>query len=232
MNVNVPVNVIPGFPVGTASARTWTALASASACRGWDPGRALIVGMGRIWHMAALGAALGVLPGAALGAAAALLPRDGEVASGVRCAGQPVGSGAPAREVARDAVARALGRRVVFTHGDQPVLSATLAELGAEADPELLARQLESVARGPTVWARLDEALEARRGRVQLAPRVGLPVDDVAARPGAPQGRAGHAGSRRAPRPGDPHGIRRATRPLPGRLRRPGRARRCAGAGR
>jgi vancomycin resistance protein YoaR len=32
------------------------------------------------------------------------------------------------------------------------------------------------------VWARLDEALEARRGRVQLAPRVGLPVEDVAAR--------------------------------------------------
>ncbi|MEJ7730266.1 MAG: VanW family protein [Polyangiaceae bacterium] len=138
--------------------------------------------MERIWHMAALGVALGVLPGAALGAAAALLPREGEVASGVRCAGQAVVAGAPALDIARDAVARALGRRVVFTHGEQPVLSATLAELGAEADPELLARQLERVARGPTVWARLDEALEARRGRVQLAPRVGLPVDDVAAR--------------------------------------------------
>jgi vancomycin resistance protein YoaR len=138
--------------------------------------------MGRICHIAALGAALGVLPGAALGAVAALLPREGEVARGVRCAGEPVAAGVPAPEAAGDAVARALRRRVVFTHADQPVLAATLGELGAEADAELLARQLESIARGAGVWARLDEALEARRGRVQLAPRLHLPVDEVATR--------------------------------------------------
>jgi len=75
-----------------------------------------------------------------------------------------------------------LNRRITVRWHDEPVLRATLGELGARVDERALATALASVGRRGTLWQRLDEAQQARRGMVSVAVQWRLPVEPLARR--------------------------------------------------
>ena len=93
-----------------------------------------------------------------------------------------VAPGATARGAAEAAARAALARRVQLTWGSETLVDASAAELGGTVDVDGLARALEGVARRGDLTARLDEALEARRGAVSVPVRVEIPVEPLAER--------------------------------------------------
>ena len=111
-----------------------------------------------------------------------ILPREGTVARGVRLGGVPIAAGVSARAAAEAGARAALDRRVVLAWGDETLLDASAAELGATVDVGALERALARVGRDGDVWARMDEALQARRGAVDVPVRVRMPVEAIAAR--------------------------------------------------
>jgi vancomycin resistance protein YoaR len=134
------------------------------------------------WAFAA--AILGASAGALAWGRAALLPVDGAVARGLRLGGVPVAEGASPRAAAEAAARRALDRRVTLSFAGAPLLEATVAELGGSVDVEGLARDAEAIARRGDVFARVDDAREARAGHVDLPVRVRLPAEPLAQRLG------------------------------------------------
>src|SRR6187549_3867117 len=111
----------------------------------YHPGRSVLRTMQRIWGLLVPAALLGAAFGVAVGGACALLPRDGEVAAGLRVAGRVVDTRHPAQETADRIAGETLARRVRLSHGDEQVLEASLAELGAQVDTAELTRRLSGV---------------------------------------------------------------------------------------
>jgi len=132
------------------------------------------------WALAA--AVLGASAGATAFGVSEILPPPGAVARGVRLGGVPVAPGETARAAAEAAAGRVLARRLQVTWGSEALVSASAAELGATVDVDGLTRAIESVGRRGDLTARLDQALEARRGAVSIPVRVELPVEPLAGR--------------------------------------------------
>jgi vancomycin resistance protein YoaR len=127
-------------------------------------------------------AVLGAAAGAAAFCASETLPREGEVARGVRVGGVEIARGEDARSAVEAAARRALDRRVALTWGGETLIEASIAELGGHVDTAFLAGRAAAVAREGGILARLDAALEARAGHVDLPVRVELPVEPLAER--------------------------------------------------
>ncbi len=127
-------------------------------------------------------ALLGAAAGTIFWGAHALLPATGESARGLRIGGAPIAAGESAQTAAAAAEKRLLDRRFTFTWNRQPVLTATLAELGGSTDAESVARRAAAVGHEERIIARLDSALEARRGHLDFPVRATIPVDLLAAR--------------------------------------------------
>src|SRR5262245_54459282 len=100
--------------------------------------------------------------GGSFAAAHSILPADGSLAAGLRVGGEPVLADQSALAVAQDRAATALARKVSFRWGDNAAVTATLAELGAEVDTEMLARRLAEVGHDGDIIDRLHESLAAR----------------------------------------------------------------------
>jgi vancomycin resistance protein YoaR len=129
--------------------------------------------------------ALTLLAAAAAGGvstARAVLPRRGEVARGLRVGGEAVPDGEDGRQAAARRAAELLARRFALRSDGATVLEASLAELGATADVDAAAREADGVGREGDPFARLDEALEARAGRIDVPLALHVPVEALAAR--------------------------------------------------
>jgi vancomycin resistance protein YoaR len=127
-------------------------------------------------------AVLGVAAGTLFWGAHALLPAEGASARGLRIGGVALGPGESAEAAASAAEKRLLDRRFSFTWNGQPVLSATLAELGATTDAASVARRAATVGHEAGLMARIDSALEARRGHLDFPVRASIPVEQLATR--------------------------------------------------
>jgi len=130
-----------------------------------------------------LAALLGAMAGG-VAYARSLLPEGEAVARGVRIGGALVSPGAGPRAAAEAAAAKLLARRVSFSWGDERVLEASLAELGATVDVDSIARAAASVAREGSYEDRIDEALMARRGEIDIPVRAFVPIEPFAERLG------------------------------------------------
>ena len=122
--------------------------------------------------------------GAAIGGVRATLPRDGAVARGVRIGGAEVREGEDGGAAAARRAAELLAVTVTLRWQGRTVAEATLADLGATADTRAAAREAARVGREGDLFARLDDALEARRGAVEVPVRVRVPVEPRAVRLG------------------------------------------------
>ncbi len=118
--------------------------------------------------------------GGSFAAARAVLPAEGALAMGVRVSGEPVLEGQSALAVAQDRAARTLSRKVTFRWGDHAALTATLAELDAEVDAEMLARRLGEIGHEGDAITRLHDALAARAGEVDVDVPVSVGIDKLA----------------------------------------------------
>ena len=118
--------------------------------------------------------------GGAFAATRAVLPAEGALATGLRAAGEPVLEGQSASAVAQDRAARTLSRKVTFRWGDRAALTTSLAELDAEIDTEMLARQLGEIGHEGDTVTRLHDALAARAGEVDVRVPVTVGVDQLA----------------------------------------------------
>lgn len=123
---------------------------------------------------------LGAAAGGTFAAARAVLPAEGALAAGLRVDGEAVLDGQSARAVAQDRAARALARKVTLRWGERTALTASLADLDATVDTDLLARHLDAVGREGDAVTRLTEALAARAGEVDVRVPVSLGVDRLA----------------------------------------------------
>lgn len=131
------------------------------------------------WIAAAL--VLSAAGGGVLAAARAVLPAEGAVAEGLRVAGEPVLDGQSAAAIAEDRAARTLARKVTFRWGERPALTATLEELSATVDVEMLARRIGEVGHEGDAVTRLHDALAAREGEVDIRVPVTVGVEKLAA---------------------------------------------------
>jgi vancomycin resistance protein YoaR len=132
------------------------------------------------------------LTGAAVGGATygveRVLPAEDEVARGVWFDGEQLGAGVDAAAVAAAHAEELLARRLVLRppaglgHGDDELLHATLGELGVEIDVDRAAAELRAVARRGDLQDRLDEAWQARQGRVAVSLPFALPLEPIAER--------------------------------------------------
>jgi len=123
--------------------------------------------------LAALGAAYGVLR--------EILPVDGQVAKGVRVGGVDVSAGF-AESIVQSRARALLDRRVTLTLGTEVVLEVTYAELGATIDTDGLAKRISSIGREGEFLDRVVDALEARRGAIDVPISVRLPIEPLAER--------------------------------------------------
>jgi vancomycin resistance protein YoaR len=144
-----------------------------------------MIGMrGKRWIGVAGVALLGAT--AALGSTAAVhhvLPEGNEVAMGVVLDGVVVAPGSMPEQVARQRVAALLDPPIRLMDGDQTeVHRASLRELGATVDVEQVAAALSAVGRRGSLWERLDDAWQARRGKVGVALPLRFPVEPLALR--------------------------------------------------
>lgn len=130
------------------------------------------------WLMAA--AILGTAAGASAFCARELLPRPEEAARGLRVGGVALPPGTSPRLAAASAASTLLARRFTFTWEGEAVLEASLAELGASVDQETLARRITAPGHVGSIMERLDGALEARSGHVDVPVPVSLPVERLA----------------------------------------------------
>lgn len=138
--------------------------------------------MSLVARLAVVAVLLGGTIGAAVGGARAILPEAGRVAPGLRVAGLVAKEGSTPAELAEGAVARRLTRRVELRDGGALVTTATVGELGATMDAPALERRIAAVAHGGDLLERLDDALEARAGRRELATPLVVPVEPLAER--------------------------------------------------
>lgn len=134
------------------------------------------------WRWITAAALLGAAAGTLLWSSRELLPREGEIARGVLVGGAPIAESASAESVAEAAAQRALARRVTFTWSGAPLVEASLAELGGVVDTEALAQGLAAVGHEEGLLARVDAALQARRGHTDFPVHVSFPVEPLAAR--------------------------------------------------
>ncbi len=112
-----------------------------------------------------------------------LLPRGNEVAEGVVLGGVVVQRGRMPEQVARERADRLLDRPIrLVDDGQTEVHRASLRELGATVDVEQVAAALSAVGRSGSLWERLDEARQARRGKVAVALPLRLPIEPLALR--------------------------------------------------
>ncbi|MEP7124612.1 MAG: VanW family protein [Byssovorax sp.] len=132
------------------------------------------------WRWIAAAALLGAAAGAAIWSSRELLPREGELSRGLLVGGAPVLAGASAEAVAEAAAQRALEQRVTFTWGGEKLVEASLSELGATVDTRELAVHLASVGHEAGLVARIDAALEARRGHTDFPVHVRFPIEPLA----------------------------------------------------
>lgn len=123
----------------------------------------------------------GTAAGAAIGARS-ILPAEGAVARGVLINGEAALAETDPRSAAQAAAARLLDRKVTLRWDGEQVLSATPRELGATIDEEALERHLEEIGRRGDLFARVDEALSARRGEIAVWAPARVPVEDLAER--------------------------------------------------
>jgi vancomycin resistance protein YoaR len=126
------------------------------------------------------------LAGAAVGAAAVgarnLLPEDGAVASGVRVGGATVATGQSPRAAAEEQARRLLDQRVELRFDGERVLDVSLGELGATVDVDAITRRLEAIGHEGDLFARIDDALQARAGLLDVPVRTHVPVEELSAR--------------------------------------------------
>jgi len=132
------------------------------------------------WRWITATALLGAAAGAGIWSARELLPREGELARGVLVGGAKVAAGASAQAVAEAAAQRALARRVTFTWSGARLVEASLAELGGTVDTHAIAAGLAAVGHEEGLFARVDAALQARRGQIDFPVHVSLPVEPLA----------------------------------------------------
>ncbi len=125
-------------------------------------------------------ALLGAAAGTAIWSSRELLPRADELARGVLVGGAPVAAGASAEAAAEAAAQRALGQQVTFTWSGERLVEASLAELGGTVDTGALAAHLAAVGHEAGLFARIDAALEARRGHLDFPVHVSFPVEPLA----------------------------------------------------
>jgi len=125
---------------------------------------------------------LGASAGAMAWGAHALLPAEGEVARGLRVDGVEVADGETPESVAQARARALLERRLELRYGTERAAEVTLEELGATVDVAEIARHVAAVAHGDDLFERIDDALEARRGHVDIPVRIGLPIEGLAAR--------------------------------------------------
>jgi vancomycin resistance protein YoaR len=130
---------------------------------------------------------LGLATGVLLAAAAAaglwswtILPRDGCVAIGTRAGGTPAPAAIPPRTFAEQRAHEILHRRWSLSWEGHEVTRVSLAELGATIDVHKLAERLDQVGREGDLFARLDDALLARRGQVDVPVPIALPIEALA----------------------------------------------------
>jgi vancomycin resistance protein YoaR len=130
-----------------------------------------------------------VLGGASAAAALVtreILPSEGVVARGVMINGAALDADGDGdrergpREAARREAARLLGRRIELRLAGERLLDVTPADLGAVVDEAATAEHLASIGRQGDLFARLDESLEAREGRVNVTVRARVPVETLA----------------------------------------------------
>jgi vancomycin resistance protein YoaR len=132
------------------------------------------------WRWITATALLGAAAGTMLWGTRELLPREGELARGVLVGGAAVAAGASAQAVAEAAAQRALAQRVTFTWSGARLVEASLAELGGTVDTRAIAASLAAVGHEEGLFARVDAALQARRGHIDLPVHVSLPVEPLA----------------------------------------------------
>jgi vancomycin resistance protein YoaR len=134
------------------------------------------------WRWITATALLGAAAGAAFWSSRELLPGAGELAQGVLVGGAETAPGASAEAAAEAAAQRALGQRVTFTWSGERLVEASLAELGGTVDTAALAAHLAAVGHEAGLFARIDAALEARRGHTDFPVHVSFPVEPLAAK--------------------------------------------------
>jgi vancomycin resistance protein YoaR len=135
----------------------------------------------RIAGIAVLLLCAGAGAGAAA-AAAAVLPPAGATARGLRIGGVEIPAGTQPRAAAEGRARDALARRVRLTWGGEEIARASLAELGATIDVAAIASQAARIGHEEDLVERLDAALAARTGRVDIPVRVSVPIEPLAAR--------------------------------------------------
>ena len=131
------------------------------------------------WRWLTATALLGAAAGAAIWSSRELLPREGEIALGVLVGGAAVAPGTSAAEAAEAAAQRVLGQRVTFTWGTERLVETSLDALGGTVDTQALAGHLAAVGHEAGLFARVDAALEARRGHTDFPVHVTFPIEPL-----------------------------------------------------
>ncbi len=144
-----------------------------------------MVGMrGKRWIGVTFAALLGVTT--ALGGTVAVrhvLPKGNEVAEGVVLGDLAVQPGQLPEQVARQRIDRLLDQPMALVDDDQGQIdSASLRQLGATIDVEQVAAALSAVGRSGSLWERLDDAWQARRGKIAVALPLRIPLEPLALR--------------------------------------------------
>lgn len=110
-----------------------------------------------------------------------ILPVEGHVAKGTRIGGIEVAAGSADHVV--EARAKALlDQPVTLTLGSNVVLKTTYAELGASIDTTGITKRIAAIGREGDWSDRIVDALEARRGAINVPLSVFLPVESLAER--------------------------------------------------
>ncbi|MBK9259479.1 MAG: VanW family protein [Polyangiaceae bacterium] len=134
-----------------------------------------------MWRLVACSFVTLTAAGGAYGAAREILPADGQVAKGVRIGGVEVSAGS-AETIVESRARALLDRRLTLTLGANVVLETTYAELGATIDTDGIAKRIASVGREGEWLDRVVDALEARRGTIDVPISIRLPIEPLAER--------------------------------------------------
>lgn len=110
-----------------------------------------------------------------------ILPAEGQVAKGTRIGGIEIGIGS-AESVVEARTRALLDQQVTLTLGSNVVLKATYAELGASIDTTGITKRISAIGREGDWSDRIVDALEARRGAINVPLSVHLPVEPLAER--------------------------------------------------
>ena len=117
--------------------------------------------------------------GSVAGVLREILPAAGQVAKGVRIGGIEV-SGGSAQSIVEARAQAILNRQVVLTLANGAALKTTYGELGATIDTDGMAKRIATVGHEGDYFDRLVEAIEARRGAVNVPISVRLPIEPLA----------------------------------------------------